>query len=104
VSEVRAELVLWRTERRQMTLDSLASSAGLHPDLVRRFLEFGLIEPVERVGDRLLFDPASVPRLQKIQRLRRDTGVNLAGLAIILELVDRLCALQRENELLLSRL
>jgi DNA-binding transcriptional MerR regulator len=87
-----------------MTLDSLASSAGIHPDLVRQFLEFGLIEPVERVGDRILFDLSSVSRLQKIQRLRRDTGVNLAGIAIILDLVDRLYALQRENELLLSRL
>ena len=104
MSEVRTGLVLWRAERQQITLDSLASSAGIHPDLVRKFLEFGLIEPVERVGDRLFFDLASVSRLQKIQRLRRDTGANLAGIAIILELVDRLCALQRENELLLSRL
>ena len=30
-------------------------------------------------------------------RLRRDTGVNLAGIGMILDLVDRLRALEREN-------
>ena len=41
---------------------------------------------------------AAVPRLRMIMRLRRDTGVNLAGIGMILDLLDRLRALERENQ------
>jgi hypothetical protein len=42
------------------------------------------------------FDAATLPRLVAISRLRTDLGVNLHGVAVILDLVDRLAALQRE--------
>ncbi|PYI97645.1 MAG: hypothetical protein DME98_07565 [Verrucomicrobia bacterium] len=100
----RYELVLCRNERQQLTLDVLASRAGMHPALVERFVEFGLIEPVQRQGARPLFDPSAVPRLRMIGRLRESLGINLAGIAVILDLLDRLSALQRENETLRSRL
>ena len=38
-----------------------------------------------------------------IGRLRESLGINLAGIAVILDLRDRYCALQRENETLRSR-
>jgi hypothetical protein len=37
-----------------------------------------------------------VVRLRRMQRLRRDLGVNFAGAAIILELVGRIEQLNRE--------
>jgi len=92
------QIVLCRKERGQLTLEALASSAGLHPALVERFVEFGLLDPVEWVGTELLFDLAAVPRLRMIERLRRDIGINLAGIAVILDLLDRLRAVQSENE------
>ena len=100
----RYELVLCRNESEQLTLDTLATRAGMHPRLVQLFVEFGLIEPVQRQGARPLFDPSAVPRLRMIGRLRESLGVNLAGIAVILDLLDRLSALQRENETLRSRL
>jgi len=36
--------------------------------------------------------------------LREALGINLAGVAVVLDLLDKYCALQRENELLRSRL
>jgi hypothetical protein len=39
-----------------------------------------------------------------IERLRRDIGVNLASLDVVLDLLDLLRALHRENEWLRSRL
>jgi DNA-binding transcriptional MerR regulator len=59
---------------------------------------YGLLEPVEWVGPESLFDAAAVPRLQIIMRLRLDTGVNLAGIGMILDMLDRLRALERENQ------
>ena len=100
----RYEIVLSRNKSGRLTLDDLASRAGIHPALVERFVECGLIEPIEWEGGRLLFDISTITRLYTISRLRESLGINLAGLAVTLDLLDRLRGLQRENESLRSKL
>jgi DNA-binding transcriptional MerR regulator len=100
----RYDIVLSRNESQRLTLDSLASRTGLHPALVERFVECGLIEPIEWEGHTLLFDISTITRLSTIRRLRESLGINLAGLVVTLDLLDRLRALQRENESLRSKL
>jgi DNA-binding transcriptional MerR regulator len=100
VIAIRYPLVPRRTTRERLTLEAVAARVGLHPVLVERFVEFGIVEPAERTGAELRFDAACLPRLVAICRLRTDLGVNLHGVAVILDLVDRLAALERE----LSRL
>src|SRR5437868_2041391 len=98
MTERHYQIVHCHHEREQLTLEALAASTGLHPALVERFVEFGLLDPVGRSGTQLLFELAAVPRLRMIERLRCDIGINLAGIAVILDLLDRLRALQREIE------
>ena len=93
---IRYPLVPRRTSRERLSLEAAAARVGLHPVLVERFVEFGLVEPAERTGGEIRLDAASLPRLVAISRLRTDLGVNLHGVAVILDLVDRLAALQRE--------
>ncbi|HEX9454451.1 MAG TPA: chaperone modulator CbpM [Candidatus Binatia bacterium] len=100
----RYDIVLCRRETQQLTLETLATLAGMHPALVERFVEVGLIEPVEWEGAKSLFDASAIPRLRMIRRLRESLGINLAGIGVILNLLDRLCALQRENESQQNRL
>ncbi len=99
----RFEITLYRNERQQLTLDDLALHAGMHPALIERFVECGLVTPIEQEGTQLFFDPSGVSRLRTISRLREALGVNLAGISLILDLIDKLCAAQRENETLRSR-
>jgi chaperone modulatory protein CbpM len=96
-------IVLSRQDARRLTLEELAHAAGLHPDLVASFVDFGLLEAVGRDRRGLLFDMAAVLRVRAIQRLRRDLGVNLAGVAVILDLTERLRTLQQEVEWWRSR-
>jgi MerR family transcriptional regulator/heat shock protein HspR len=103
-TEGQFRIVLCRSVRKQLTLDELALHAGLHPDFVQRFIEFGLINASDQEGTNLLFDPSTVSRLRTIVRLREALGVNLAGISVILDLLDKLCALQQENRTLQSRL
>src|SRR5262247_3593792 len=97
------EIVLSRREREELTLEALASSAGLHPAHVERFVEFGLLEPIKLAGTEMIFETSAILRLRTIERLRREIGVNLNGIAVILDVVDRLRALQNESELLRGR-
>lgn len=96
-------IVLSRRDAQLLTLDELAHAARLHPDLVESFVDSGLLEPVGRDGPRLLFDMAAVLRVGTIERLRHDLGVNLPGVAVILDLLERLRALQQELDWWRSR-
>ncbi len=93
---IRYPLVPQRTPGEYLTLQAAAARVGLHPMLLERFVEFGLVEPAERTGTEVRLDAACLPRLVAISRLRSDLGVNLHGVAVILDLVDRLAALERE--------
>jgi DNA-binding transcriptional MerR regulator len=96
MTAIRYPLVPRRTSVERLTLEAAAARVGLHPVMVERFVEFGLVEPAERTGAEVRLDAACLPRLVAIARLRTDLGVNLHGVAVILDLVDRLAALQRE--------
>jgi DNA-binding transcriptional MerR regulator len=97
------ELILWRTEHSLLTLVDLANTAGVHPELVEKFVDYGLIEPSAGTGSGPLFPAAAVRRLRCIMRLRGDLGVNLAGVAVILEMSERIEHLQRELKVLRRR-
>lgn len=103
MTEQHHQIVLCHKEREELTLEALASSAGLHPAHVERLVEFGLLEPVAVVGTELVFETSAILRLRMIERLRREIGINLNGIAVILNLLDRLRALQCETEWLRSR-
>jgi MerR family transcriptional regulator, heat shock protein HspR len=80
-----------------LTIEELARATGLHPGQIEVFVRFGLVEPASG-GEPALFAVAVVGRLRSIARLRRDLGVNLAGVAAILEMQERMAELQREVE------
>ena len=100
----RYDIVVLRSGRQKLTLDAVASRAGLHPALVEAYVEFGLIEPVEWEGANKLFDAAAIPRLRMIGRLRESLGINLAGVSVILDLLDKLRSAKRDNDALRSKL
>jgi DNA-binding transcriptional MerR regulator len=92
---VKYELAVVRMRRNLTPLEDAAASLGVHPDLLHMFVDFGLLEPAEVTGEKIMFDPAAMRRIHVIQRLRCDLGINLAGIGVILDLLDRIDALQR---------
>jgi hypothetical protein len=101
---LQCSLVACPDQHEQLTLDLLALRAGMHPELVQQFVEFGLLQPVEEQDAILFFDASDVIRLAAIGRLRSELGINLPGVAVVLELLDRIRALERENRSLRCRL
>jgi DNA-binding transcriptional MerR regulator len=98
------QITFYRPQNQRLTLETLAERAGFHPAVVQCFIDSGLIEPSRREGAQLFFDEEAVPRLRMIGRLRDHLGINLAGIAVVLDLRDRLRALQRENAIYRARL
>lgn len=74
------------------------NSLPIHPELALRLAEFGVVE-VRQGHVRL----SHASRLLKLQRLRANLSVNLSGAAIILDLLERIEALQEEVDRLKRR-
>lgn len=66
-------------------------SLEIHPEMAQLLSEFGILEIKEGFVRR-----KHAARLSKLQRLRGSLGVNLSGAAIILELLERIEAMQEE--------
>jgi chaperone modulatory protein CbpM len=79
-----------------LTCDVVATIVGTKRSLVVRLVQQGLIETVDTETDEPLVPRRAVVRLRRMQRLRRDLGVNFAGAAVILDLVGRIEQLNRE--------
>lgn len=80
-----------------LSLESLAGVAEMPVELIQVFIEHGLIEPASVETDsQLWFSASCVTRLHTIRRLRSDLGINLPGIAVALDLLDRMQALRQE--------
>ena len=71
-------------------LDVLAREAGLHPDVVRRMVALGVIDP-PRNGR---FPRDAAARLARVSRLRRDLALSYAGAALAADLLARIDVLE----------
>ena len=62
----------------------------VHPQTLRKYEKFGLVSPSRSVGMLWLYSEEDLIRLKIIKTLVDDFGVNLAGIAIIMEFVEGL--------------
>ncbi|MGD9496577.1 MAG: MerR family transcriptional regulator [Armatimonadota bacterium] len=67
-----------------------------HPQTLRMYEREGLIEPQRAESGVRLYCDADIELLRRIQSFTQELGVNLAGVAIILRLLDQIEALQAE--------
>lgn len=81
----------------RFTISIIAAMMAIHPQTLRLYERLGLIAP-QRRGHIRMFCDADIDRLRQIQRLKNDLGVNLAGIDVILKLLDRIEELQVEIE------
>ena len=79
-----------------LTFEVVAEIIGARRSLVARLAHQGLLETIERQSGEPLLPRRAVMQLRRMQRLHRDLGVNFTGASIILELVTKIEALNRE--------
>ncbi|MCK9620676.1 MAG: chaperone modulator CbpM [Methylobacter sp.] len=83
-------------EEDSLTLEQLCHACGVHAEWVISLVEESIIEPQ---GDEIQvwrFSGASLVRVRSALRLQRDLGVNLAGIALALDLMEELENLRAE--------
>jgi len=80
------------------TISAVAELYEIHPQTLRLYEREGLLQPSRSVGNTRLYADGDLERLEVILSLTRDLGVNLAGVEIILNMREKMGAMQREFE------
>ncbi len=75
-----------------------ARMLGVQTQTLRHYERMGLIEPARTGGNQRVFSRADIERVRRIRGLMDDLGINLAGVEVILRLLDRLSASNSEIE------
>jgi len=79
-------------------ISSVAEQYEVHPQTLRLYEREGLLKPSRSEGNTRLYTDGDLERLEMILKLTRDLGVNLAGVEIILNMREKMEAMQREFE------
>ena len=87
-----------RKRAKTFTISAVAEEFELHPQTLRLYEREGLLKPSRSEGNTRLYTDADLERLELILSLTRDLGVNLAGVEIILNMREKMDAMQREFE------
>ena len=87
-----------RKKVRTYTISAVAEMYEIHPQTLRLYEREGLLKPSRSDGNTRLYSDEDLERLEVILSLTRDLGVNLAGVEIIINMREKMDAMQREFE------
>ncbi|MDQ2984473.1 MAG: helix-turn-helix transcriptional regulator [Actinomycetota bacterium] len=77
-------------DRPRYMISVAAELVGMHPQTLRMYESKGLVQPKRTRGNTRLYSEVDLERLQVIQRLTTELGLNLAGVELVLRMEDEL--------------
>src|SRR5277367_6818669 len=85
-------------------ISSVAEQYEIHPQTLRLYEREGLLAPSRSEGNTRLYTDDDLERLEVILKLTRELGVNLAGVEIILNMREKMAAMQAQIESFVANL
>jgi MerR family transcriptional regulator/heat shock protein HspR len=76
----------------------VAEMYEIHPQTLRMYEREGLLRPSRSDGNTRLYTDEDLERLEFILNLARDLGVNIAGIAIVLQMRERMEEMNRQMQ------
>ena len=77
-------------------ISAVAEQYEIHPQTLRLYEREGLLAPSRSEGNTRLYTDEDLERLEVILKLTRELGVNLAGVEIILNMREKMDAMQKQ--------
>ncbi len=82
-------------EEMTLTLAELSRACCVHAEWIVELVEEGILEAQSEAGSGWHFSGPSLRRARMAVHLQQDLGINLAGAALVLDLMDELESLRR---------
>ena len=79
-------------------ISAVAEMYDIHPQTLRLYEREGLLKPSRTEGNTRLYTDEDLERLELILSLARDLGVNISGIAIILQMRERMEEMNRQMQ------
>jgi MerR family transcriptional regulator/heat shock protein HspR len=79
-------------------ISAVAEMYDIHPQTLRLYEREGLLKPSRTEGNTRLYTDGDLERLEFILSLARDLGVNISGIAIILQMRERMEEMQKQMQ------
>lgn len=86
------------SQQEPLTMRELCEICGISSDFMHDLVTYEIIHPVDAAPE--TFDLAQLQRVKTVLRLQRDLEINLAGAAVVLDLLDQLEELRAQMELI----
>ncbi len=77
-----------------LSLDELCRAGRVHREWIQQLVDEGILDPSGGDHNDWCFSGTSLRRVQTVWRLQHDLGVNLAGAALVLDLMDEIASLR----------
>ena len=81
-------------EQVELSTSDLCQACSQHAEWIVELVEEGILEPSGRHRSQWRFPGTSLQRARTAMRLQRDLGINLAGVALALQLMDEIDSLR----------
>jgi chaperone modulatory protein CbpM len=94
----------WLDRCDNLTRTQLSCASGLTDDELGELIEYGALKPVAPQRGAVRFSPDAVAPLKEAARLRRDFDLDLFAVALLLDYVARIDALERQVHSLQAQL
>ena len=79
-------------------ISAVAEMYAIHPQTLRLYEREGLLRPSRSEGNTRLYTDEDLERLEFILSLTRDMGVNMAGIAVVLQMRERMEEMNRQMQ------
>lgn len=90
------------SQKKFLMISAVAERFEIHPQTLRFYEREGLIRPARSSGNTRLYDEECIKRLEIVLTLKRDLGVNLAGIEVILNMREQMERMQFEMDRVLE--
>ena len=85
-----------RDDEPRYVISIAARILGMQTHTLRYYERIGVIEPQRSQGNIRLYSERDIDLIRRVKTLVEDMGVNLAGVEVILRLMQRMSELQNE--------
>jgi chaperone modulatory protein CbpM len=87
-------------EEASLTLGELCRVCTVHAEWIIELVDEGVLEPSGSDTAHWRFPGPSLQRVHRVRRLQQDLGINLAGAALVLDLLDEIESLRARLQVL----
>ena len=94
------QIIEFQSEDISLSLDELYHACNVQTEWIIELVDEAILEPTGRETSEWMFSGSGLQRTRTVRRLQQDLRINIAGAALVLDLMDEIKLIQAQLEVL----